>query len=1086
MKIPGSIALKLCLCLVMAVSAAVAASAPTLSANPSAVAFQYSAEEPEPPPVNVTVTASNNTAPTLTFTLIPPTGPAATLFTLSPVGGQPNAISVGYNVNTLTALLNQPNVYKASVTVTAAGFQSLTIPLTFVVGSGNLSVVPTPASLTFEVPSTSYQQTVALAGSGGSSIAFTFAFSTAGGGGWLSVTTNLTYTPATLTVTVNPLNVPVGTYQGSITVTPTSGSSGVPVTIPVTLQVGSNTLLATPASLAFSYTQNGTMPPPQALSLSSPLPNDTYTALAASSGDWLLVSGSAAKVSGSLPASVYVTVNPAGLAVGTYQGTVTVTDSDNGTQVVAVTLVISALSNVVNPTALTFVAQAGELTPPPQMVEVNGFGTATYTAAVQTVGGPWLSISSTGGRAPAGLTVSVNSVGLVPGTYSGQVQIDVETHIQSVVVTLIVSANPVLTPEYGGFLFAYEGGSAPPPPVDFNVTASSGTLSQAFSVAPGVPSWLQIPLAGANLSTPASFTFTILPQTLPTGTYLADIILTPAAVGGDSVIVPVLLLITDAPAVVPNVTSLKFSGAAGSGPQNQTVEVTASATTDFTAVASTAGNLSWLSVSPTSGTANAGNLPLTVTADATNLAGGTYQGIITLTTAGGVISQIPVTFTVTNGTGPLTITPASLAFAYTQNGAPPAAQSLQVAGSQSFTASAGTSTGGTWLAVTPASGTGNVTLSVSVNPAGLANGTYNGTITLTPSGGSAQTVAVTLTVSAASTLAATPNPLAFAYAAGNPSPAAQTISVTSTGSPVAFTATASSSGWLSVTPSAATTPATLSVTVNPANLGAGSYNGSIALSGASGSLQLNISVTLSVTALFPTISQVENAASYVMGGVAPGEIVVLFGTALGPTQGVGAAIVNGSIPPSLANVQVTFNGYAAPILYASAVQINAIVPYELTGASNVSIESAFGAARSNSLTLPVLPAAPGVFSAAASGQGPGAILDVHYHLINANNPTSAGSAIQIFANGPGQTSPGGVDGLIEPLSLPLPTPLLKGVVTIDNLPAEILYIGAAPGEVAGVLQVNVQVPDGVSSGPVPLILSIGGYDSQADLTLAIQ
>jgi len=228
MKIPGFIALKLCLCLVIAASAALASSAPTLSANPSAVAFQYSAEEPEPQPVDVTVTASNNTTPALTFTLIPPTGPAATLFTLSPVGGQPNAISVGYNINTLTALLNQPNVYKASVTVTAAGFQSLTVPLTFVVGSGNLSVVPSPASLTFDVPGASYQQTVALSGSGGSSIAFTLAFSTAGGGSWLSVTTNLTYTPATLTVTIDPLNVPVGTYQGSITVTPTSGSSGAP------------------------------------------------------------------------------------------------------------------------------------------------------------------------------------------------------------------------------------------------------------------------------------------------------------------------------------------------------------------------------------------------------------------------------------------------------------------------------------------------------------------------------------------------------------------------------------------------------------------------------------------------------------------------------------------------------------------------------------------------------------------------------------------------------------------------------------------------------------------------------------------
>jgi hypothetical protein len=93
-----------------------------------------------------------------------------------------------------------------------------------------------------------------------------------------------------------------------------------------------------------------------------------------------------------------------------------------------------------------------------------------------------------------------------------------------------------------------------------------------------------------------------------------------------------------------------------------------------------------------------------------------------------------------------------------------------------------------------------------------------------------------------------------------------------------------------VTQSAATTPANLSVSVNPANLGAGSYTGSIALSGGSGTLQLNISVTLTVTAPLPVIVGVVNAASYLAGGISPGEIVTVFGTALGPATGVAAAI----------------------------------------------------------------------------------------------------------------------------------------------------------------------------------------------------
>ena len=268
--------------------------------------------------------------------------------------------------------------------------------------------------------------------------------------------------------------------------------------------------------------------------------------------------------------------------------------------------------------------------------------------------------------------------------------------------------------------------------------------------------------------------------------------------------------------------------------------------------------------------------------------------------------------------------------------------------------------------------------------------------------------------------------------------------------------------------------------MNPANLGAGSYNGSVTLSGGSGTLQLNIAVTLTVIAPLPVIDGVVNAASYLTGGISPGEIVTVFGNSLGPATGVGATIDSkGFIETTLANVKVTFNGYPGPILYAGARQINTIVPYELAGASNVSVEAIFGSARSNSVTLPVV--------SNASGKGPGAILDVNYHLVSASNPVSAGSVIQIFATGQGQTSPGGVDGLIEPLSLPLPYPLLVAGAMIGGVPATIQYVGAAPGLVAGALQVNVFVPNGVASGAAPLFVSFGGIDnSQTGITVAIK
>lgn len=1074
MKIPRFLALKLCLFLVTIAALPLSAATLTLTASPSAVDFSYNAPEPQPLPVFVTVTASDGSSPVLTVVVVPPPGIAATLFPQPPVNG--DTIQAVYNANTLNTLLAYPGVYSGSYTVSAPGFQDLTIPLTFNVG-GTLSVFPTPTSLTFPVPGPTVE-TVELAGTG--AIAFDLSVTTSSGGNWLTATASAGYTPANLTVTITPGNLAGGTYQGSIFVNPPAGGSPL-VVIPVTMQIGSNTLAATPSSLSFAYTTGGTTPPSQVVQISSSLAKDTYTAQALSNGNWLLANGVTTVISGSLPASVNVSVNPSALAAGAYSGTINVTDADGNTDVVTVSLTVGGISTIANPTSLMFVSQVGEAEPPSQIVEVNGTVNASFTA---TVNGAWITVSSLGGVAPAELMVTANPAGLAAGTYNGTVVIDLDTHVQSIAVTLVVSADAVLMTNPGAYLFNYSGGSAAPSPQALSVTISSGG-SQSFTYATGLPSWLSI-TGGAVLSTPATLTVTLSPQTLPNGTYEADIILTPSAAGGYPLVVPILLLVTGSTAVVPNPASLSFSATSGSAPQSKTVEVTAAVPTPFTTSASTASGGSWLTVSPASGAANAVNLPITVTASAANLAAGSYSGAVTITTNVGVQTKIPVAITVSSSGGPVTVSPSSLTFAYSLNGTLPAAQTLQVTGTQTFSASAATTSGGPWLAVTPTSGTGDVTLTVTANPAGLATGTYSGSITISATGVVSQTVTVTLTVSAASTLAATPNPLTFAYAAGNPNPPAQTVTVTSTGQAVTFTATASSSGWLSVTQSAPATPATLTVAVNPANLGVGTYTGSIALNGGAGAAQLTINVTLTVTAPLPSIDHISNAASYQTGGVAPGELVTVFGSALGPTIGVGATISKGYIPTTLANATVTFNGYAGPILYAGAGQINTIVPYELAGASNVTVESTFGAARSNSMTLAVVPSAPGIFSANASGQGGGAILDLSYQLVTSANPVSAGDIIQVFATGQGQTSPGGVDGLIEPSVLPLPSPLLVAGATVGGIAADIQYVGAAPGLVAGALQVNVVVPPGVTSGPAALFISIGGASSQTGITVAIK
>ncbi|HVN05872.1 MAG TPA: hypothetical protein VMT86_15730 [Bryobacteraceae bacterium] len=1077
MKIHGSIALKLCLFLVALAPAAIADGSLVLSASPSAVVFQYSSPEPAPLPVAVTITASDGSSPAISVSVTPGANTPSTLFPQPPVSG--DTFQVGYDTNTLNSLLKTPGIYTANITVTASGFAPLTVPVSFAVGS-TLSIIPSPASLSFTAPSGPTSQNVQLTSAGQSAVSFTLAISTSGGGNWLSVSSDSTYTQATLTVTINALNVPTGTWAGSITVTPVSGTS---VAIPVTLQVGPSTVAVSPATLAFSYNLGGTTPPPQAIQVTSPLSGDTYTAQASSSGNWLLLNGVTSQISGSIPATLNVTVSPVSLTTGTYQGTVTVTDADGSSQTVTVSLVVTGISTIANPISLVFVAQQGEAAPPGQTVTIGGSINATYTA---TTSESWIIISAASGRAPAQITVSVNPAGLQPNTYIGSVAVIVSGHTQGVQVTLTVSANPVLMTGVGSFVFNFAGGSAAPSPGVLQVSISSGS-AQSFTYATGLPSWLHVTSTNQSIATPDTLTISLTPQSLATGTYLADIIMTPTASGGISVVVPVLLLVTGSTPVIANPTSLTFTANAGTGPQSQTIQVSATAAIPFVATASTSTGGTWLTVSPTSATTGIGTTPITVTADASSLGSGTYNGAVTLTTSVGVVTQVAVTFDVGTNSTPTTVSPASLAFAYAQGGATPAAQIVQVTGSQGFTVNPTTASGGNWLSVTPTSGSGNTNLSVSVNPSSLAPMTYTGTITVTPTTGSAQTVSVTLVVSAEATLTASPNPLAFAYSAGNPAPAPQALSVTSAGESVTFTATASSGGWLSVTPTSGTTPASLSVSVDPTNLGAGTYQGTIALLSSSGSLQFTVNVTLTVVAPLPVLSSVLNSASYLGGGIAPGEIVVLFGTAIGPTTGVGATIDStGHIPTKLANVQVTFNGYAGPLLYASAGQVNAIVPYELTTGTSASVEVMFGSARSNTLSLPVVGASPGIFSANASGTGDGAILDVHYNLVSPTNPVSPGDTIQIFATGQGVTSPAGQDGLIEPLTPPWPVPTLASGILIGNLPAAIQYIGAAPGLVAGALQVNAVVPAGVASGAVPVLLSIGSNSSQNGITLEVK
>lgn len=232
------------------------------------------------------------------------------------------------------------------------------------------------------------------------------------------------------------------------------------------------------------------------------------------------------------------------------------------------------------------------------------------------------------------------------------------------------------------------------------------------------------------------------------------------------------------------------------------------------------------------------------------------------------------------------------------------------------------------------------------------------------------------------------------------------------------------------------------------------------------------------------IRAIANAASNRAGPAAPGEVVTIYGAGLGPQNLVAPdqPAPGGGLPTDIAGTSVTFNGIPAPLLYVDAGQVSAIVPYGITGSTaDVVVKAA------NVLTQPfplaIAPAAPGIFTADATGAGPARAFNADASANAPGAPAIVGTSLTFYATGEGQTVPAGIDGKIAGASGP--APVLPVVVRIDGVLASVQSAAGAPGLPAGVMQVIVTVPPGVT-GSVPLVLTVGGVASQSGVTVSLE
>jgi uncharacterized protein (TIGR03437 family) len=238
----------------------------------------------------------------------------------------------------------------------------------------------------------------------------------------------------------------------------------------------------------------------------------------------------------------------------------------------------------------------------------------------------------------------------------------------------------------------------------------------------------------------------------------------------------------------------------------------------------------------------------------------------------------------------------------------------------------------------------------------------------------------------------------------------------------------------------------------------------------------------------PVIHSVTNAASYLGGVVSPGEMVAVYGTGLGPAQLSGITLDSSGLVSTQysgnAVMSVRFNGIAAPLVYTSSTAIAVMVPYEITG-STAQVTVTYQGQTSAPFTVNVAAASPGIFTSDATGAGQAVVLNNYEnHTLNsAAQPAAQGSSIILYATGAGQTWPEGVDGKLG--AAPLPIPILPVRVTIGGVPAWVQYAGGVLGQVAGMMQLIVVVPSGISGSAVPVVIQIGDAASQSGVTMAV-
>jgi uncharacterized protein (TIGR03437 family) len=194
-------------------------------------------------------------------------------------------------------------------------------------------------------------------------------------------------------------------------------------------------------------------------------------------------------------------------------------------------------------------------------------------------------------------------------------------------------------------------------------------------------------------------------------------------------------------------------------------------------------------------------------------------------------------------------------------------------------------------------------------------------------------------------------------------------------------------------------------------------------------------------------------------GIAPGELINIVGQHLGPSATVMAQLdATGRLPFQVSSTSVSFDGYVAPLISVQDGLIVCFTPFEITGSTEVTVT--VDGQKSNSVRDAVVASAP-YFLTITNQDGT---------ANSASHPAPQGSVVTLYITGLGLTFPLSQDGSVS--APPLPVPLASPSLSIGGNPVQPQFVAAADGLVAGITQVNAQIPVATySSNPVDVFMN---------------